>query len=187
MSRSIAFPPFSPFALEGKATLRQAAETNFANADSVTFSPINPQCRVIGSTGIVWGHTALTIKPKDGPLNTTFARFTFIFAKTTLSGARWRCTFPNFRRVTDITTPLQTLGRWGPAGDNRQRAVHVGHLYGCESARLTRLALRFSRPFDTSRQRFGVWGIAKGGWSTRRRPITPKGWPRSATECLCRT
>jgi ketosteroid isomerase-like protein len=52
----VAFPPFSPFALEGKATLRQAAETNFANAESVTFSPINPQCRVIGSTGIVWGH-----------------------------------------------------------------------------------------------------------------------------------
>jgi ketosteroid isomerase-like protein len=83
----VAFPPFSPFALEGKATLRQAAETNFANTESVTFSPINPQCRVIGSTGMVWGHTALTIKPKDGPLNTTFARFTFIFVKT---DTQWR-------------------------------------------------------------------------------------------------
>jgi ketosteroid isomerase-like protein len=82
----VAFPPFSPFALEGKATLRQAAEANFANAENVTFSPINPQCRVIGSTGIVWGHTALTIKPKDGPLRTMFARFTFIFAKT---DAQW--------------------------------------------------------------------------------------------------
>jgi ketosteroid isomerase-like protein len=86
-SRIVAFPPFSPFALEGKTTLRQAVETNFANAESVTFSPINPQCRVVGSTGIVWGHTALTIKPKDGPLNTTFARFTFIFAKTE---TQWR-------------------------------------------------------------------------------------------------
>jgi ketosteroid isomerase-like protein len=44
----VAFPPFSPFALEGKAMLRQAAETNFANAESVSFSPINPQCRVVG-------------------------------------------------------------------------------------------------------------------------------------------
>jgi ketosteroid isomerase-like protein len=83
----VAFPPFSPFAVDGKATLRQAAEANFANAESVTFSPINPQCRVIGSTGLVFGHTALTIKPKDGPLNTTFARFTFIFAKT---DGHWR-------------------------------------------------------------------------------------------------
>jgi ketosteroid isomerase-like protein len=77
----VAFPPFSPFAVEGKETLRKAAEANFANAESVTFSPINPQCRVIGTTGLVWGHTALTIKPKDGPLSSLFARFTFIFAK----------------------------------------------------------------------------------------------------------
>jgi ketosteroid isomerase-like protein len=78
----VAFPPFSPFAVEGKATLRPLAEANFANSESVSFSPINPQCRVIGNTGIVWGHTALSVKPKDGPLHTTFARFTFIFAKT---------------------------------------------------------------------------------------------------------
>jgi ketosteroid isomerase-like protein len=46
----VAFPPFSPFSVEGKATLRQLAEANFANTESVTFSPINPQCRVIGSS-----------------------------------------------------------------------------------------------------------------------------------------
>jgi ketosteroid isomerase-like protein len=83
----VAFPPFSPFAVEGKATLRQVAETNFTNAESVAFAPVNPQCRVIESTGIVWGHTALTIKPKDGPLQTLFARFMFIFAKTE---GQWR-------------------------------------------------------------------------------------------------
>jgi ketosteroid isomerase-like protein len=83
----VAFPPTSPFAVEGKATLRQMAEANFATAESVTFSPINPQCRVIGSTGIVWGHTALTRKPKDGPVSTMFARFMFIFAKT---DGQWR-------------------------------------------------------------------------------------------------
>jgi len=77
----VAFPPFSPFPIDGKATLRQLAEANFANSESVSFSPINPQCRVIGSTGIVWGHTALSVKPKDGPLTTTFARFTFVFVK----------------------------------------------------------------------------------------------------------
>jgi ketosteroid isomerase-like protein len=65
----------------------QLAEANFAQNESVTFSPINPQCRVIGSTGIVWGHTALTRKPKDGPVTTLFARFTFIFVKT---DAQWR-------------------------------------------------------------------------------------------------
>ena len=63
----VAFPPFSPFPVDGKAALRPLAEANFTNSESVSFAPINPQCRVLGSTGIVWGHTALSIKPKDGP------------------------------------------------------------------------------------------------------------------------
>ena len=78
----VAFPPFSPFAVEGKSTLQPLAEANFANAESLSLTPINPQCRVIGNTGIVWGHMSLAVKPKDGPLSATFARFTFIFAKT---------------------------------------------------------------------------------------------------------
>ena len=77
----VAFPPFSPFAVDGKATLRQVAEANFAQAESVTFTPINPQCRVVGTTGIVWGHLSLALKPKDGPLRAMFNRFTFVFAK----------------------------------------------------------------------------------------------------------
>ena len=83
----VAFPPFSPFPVDGKATLRQLAEANFANAESATFTPINPQCRVIGTTGIVWGHMSLALKPKDGPLRATFNRFMFIFAK---ADGQWR-------------------------------------------------------------------------------------------------
>jgi ketosteroid isomerase-like protein len=83
----IAFPPFSPFPVDGKATLRQVAEANFANSESVTATPINPQCRVVGSTGIVWGHISLAIKPKDGPLRAVFGRFTFIFTKV---DGQWR-------------------------------------------------------------------------------------------------
>ena len=82
----VAFPPFSPFAVDGKATLRQLAQANFANLESLTFAPINPQCRVIGNTGIVWGHMALTQKPKDGPMRAVFNRFTFIFTK---SDGKW--------------------------------------------------------------------------------------------------
>jgi ketosteroid isomerase-like protein len=78
----VAFPPFSPFPVDGKATLQPLAEANFANAESLSLTPINPQCRVVGNTGIVWGHMSLAVKPKDGPLSATFARFTFVFAKT---------------------------------------------------------------------------------------------------------
>jgi hypothetical protein len=30
---------------------------------------------------MVWGYTALSVKPTEGPLSTTFARFTFAFVK----------------------------------------------------------------------------------------------------------
>ncbi len=83
----VAFPPFSPFAVDGKDSLRQMAQGNFANVESLTFTPINPQCRVIGNTGIVWGHAALVLKPKDGPMRSVFERFTFVFAK---SEGQWR-------------------------------------------------------------------------------------------------
>jgi ketosteroid isomerase-like protein len=83
----VAFPASSPFPVDGKATLRQAAEANLGNVESLTATPINPQCRVIGTTGIVWGHLAVTIKPKDGTRRAIFERFTFTFAKV---DGQWR-------------------------------------------------------------------------------------------------
>ena len=94
---------FSPFALEGKPTLRQAAETNFANAESVDFSPISPQCRVVGSTGIVWGHTALTIQcPRTAHSIRPSHASPLSLPRLRRSDTRWRCTFHNFRRETEI-------------------------------------------------------------------------------------
>ena len=83
----VAFPPFSPFPVDGKAAVRQLAEANFANVESGSLMPINPQCRVIGTTGLAWGHAALSLKPKDGPLRTVFIRYTWTFAKT---DGQWR-------------------------------------------------------------------------------------------------
>ena len=36
---------------------------------------------LIGNTGIVWGHMAIALKPKDGSQRAMFTRFTFVFAK----------------------------------------------------------------------------------------------------------
>jgi ketosteroid isomerase-like protein len=83
----VAFPPFSPFAVEGKATLRQMAEANLANVESANLTPINPQCRVIGTTGLAWGHAALTLKPKDGPMRSVFIRYSWTFTKV---DGQWR-------------------------------------------------------------------------------------------------
>jgi hypothetical protein len=47
----------------------------------VTFTPITPQFRVIGDSGITWGHYALSSKPKDGPVSYAYGRYTFLSVK----------------------------------------------------------------------------------------------------------
>ncbi len=63
-----------PFPVAGKATLRPILEAFFSNNESYTARAINPQFRVIGSSGIVIGNGLATVKPKDGPLATSFVR-----------------------------------------------------------------------------------------------------------------
>jgi ketosteroid isomerase-like protein len=79
--QEIRFGPDSPFAGEGKATARQGLQTLLANHESITRTPINPQFRVIGTTGLAWGHVAVNFKPKDGPLHTTFTCYLWTYVK----------------------------------------------------------------------------------------------------------
>ena len=92
----VVFVPSSPFAVEGKEAFRQFAQVFFAGSESVTVTPINPQFRVIGETGIIWTHLALTIKPKDGPLQTTFVREVVTYAKV---GGKWRAVDNHLSRI----------------------------------------------------------------------------------------
>ena len=78
----VSFQPFSPFPVDGQVALRQVHQTTLANSESASATHINPQFRVIGTTGVVWAHSALVFKPKDGPLTTVFARSTFTFAQS---------------------------------------------------------------------------------------------------------
>lgn len=73
--------PSIPFPSDGKAVIRQAYQSTFTNHESITLRPINPQYRVIGPTGMAWGHFALARKPKDGPSATVFTRYTWNFLK----------------------------------------------------------------------------------------------------------
>ena len=79
--QELAFGPDSPFAREGKAATRQGLQTLLANHESITRTLINPQFRVIGTTGLAWGHVAANFKPKDGPMHTTFTRYLFTYVK----------------------------------------------------------------------------------------------------------
>ena len=83
---AVIFNPSTPFAVDGKAAYQPATISMWAATERVTFTPINPQFRVIGTTGIAWGHYTISIKPEDGPMDTNFGRYTVIFAKT---GGKW--------------------------------------------------------------------------------------------------
>jgi ketosteroid isomerase-like protein len=78
----VSFGPRAPFPVDGKPALRQSFQTVFANHESFTFTPINPQFRVSGNMGVAWGNYMLALKPKDGPLATTFGRYTVTFLKS---------------------------------------------------------------------------------------------------------
>ena len=64
----------------------EGARNRFGNLQLFNLTLINPTYRVIGSTGIVVGHSRGVIKPKDGPQETRYRRVTFIFTK---SGGKW--------------------------------------------------------------------------------------------------
>lgn len=79
--QSVTFGAASPFPTDGKAAQRQALQNAVNNRESQTFTPVNPQFRVIGTTGIAWGNASIAIKPKGGPLETHYLRYTIVFAK----------------------------------------------------------------------------------------------------------
>ena len=65
----------------GKAAIHQGLQSFFANTERFTITWLDAQYRVIGNTGIVWGHVSGERKPKDRPAETWTARATMIYAK----------------------------------------------------------------------------------------------------------
>ena len=69
-----------------EADQRRGWEGFFANRERFTVKRINPQYRVVGTTGIVWGHSRTVVKRKDGPQETRTRRFLSTWVK---SGGTW--------------------------------------------------------------------------------------------------
>jgi ketosteroid isomerase-like protein len=80
------FSPGVPFPVEGSAAYQQSIKAFWATRESSTFTPVNPNFRVIGTTGVAWGHFTFANKPKDGGIETSYGRYTIVFAK---SGGKW--------------------------------------------------------------------------------------------------
>ncbi len=77
----VSFMPTSPFVMNGNVQNKQSMKRYWNSVETATFRTLNPQYRVIGTTGVIWGHYALPAKPKDGAAQTSFGRFTVVCAK----------------------------------------------------------------------------------------------------------
>ena len=84
--QGVVFSPSVPFAANGKAAYEQYTKGVWAAMDNSTFTAVNAQFRVIGSTGLAWGHYAIALKPKDGGSRSIFGRYTVVYAK---SSGKW--------------------------------------------------------------------------------------------------
>lgn len=61
---------------------RRAVENFFANIEFLRITSINKGYRVIDTTGLVWGHVKIEMKPKDGPLQIRYFRGLWVYVKS---------------------------------------------------------------------------------------------------------
>src|SRR5713226_7708106 len=54
-NRMVLFGIFSPFPIKGKDEFRQAVQQYFDGYEHAVLTPIDPEFRVIGTTGVAWG------------------------------------------------------------------------------------------------------------------------------------
>jgi ketosteroid isomerase-like protein len=79
-----AFPrPQSP----DKDSFRRGLEQYFNAMESIRITPHTAQFRVLGDTGLVWGHYAQTTKQKGGVIRTVYLRFAHTYMRI---DGKWR-------------------------------------------------------------------------------------------------
>ncbi len=74
------------YATMDEAQRRERWQARFESGDSYTVTLLDPQYRIIGDTGIVWGHSRADIKPKEEPPRTVHTRFIHVYVR---SGSTW--------------------------------------------------------------------------------------------------
>jgi ketosteroid isomerase-like protein len=65
-----------------RATLRKEITAGYANMERYSITPVDLQYRVIGDTGLVWGHNVDSYKDKGSPGTVTISRITAVYART---------------------------------------------------------------------------------------------------------
>lgn len=59
----------------------------FTTIEFLKITPYDVHYKVVGDTGVVWGYYTANFKPKGGPIETGYARYTMTAVK---SGGKWQ-------------------------------------------------------------------------------------------------
>ncbi len=78
---------FSPFPVNGKADFKKAVQAYFGQYEAAELSPVTPQFRIVGTTGLAWGHYQLAATPQGGRLTYAHGRYLFTYVKV---DGKWR-------------------------------------------------------------------------------------------------
>lgn len=81
-----AFPDTAPME-DTQAQLAKSLKTILSDLEYISITPYNVQYRVVGNTGIVWGHYTINVKPKGQSMITNHARMTSTWIN---SNGEWR-------------------------------------------------------------------------------------------------
>ena len=77
----VLFGMLSPLCRQGEGRHNGNAGRLLCDSERVTFTPINPEFRVIGASALAWGHFTNTEVPSVGPREVIHGRYTFTYAK----------------------------------------------------------------------------------------------------------
>ncbi len=81
-NRMVVFGIFSPFPIKGKDEFRQAVQEYFDGYEHAVLTPIDPEFRVIGTTGVAWGNFRIAAKLKNGASEYFDGRYMFTYAQS---------------------------------------------------------------------------------------------------------
>lgn len=82
-----AFPDVAPIK-NFQEHITKSLKMHLSNLESISINPYNMQYRVIGNTGLMWGHLTVYEKLKGEKMKTWYARHTSTWIK---SNGKWLC------------------------------------------------------------------------------------------------
>jgi len=78
---------FTDFKGMDREALRKGIADGAGGTESYAIKPVDVHYRVIGDTGIVWGHNVDLYKARNAPGTVQLSRFTAVYSR---SGGKWR-------------------------------------------------------------------------------------------------